>query len=75
METRQRVPPPGPQLLDYVSGRFRTAGTNLTQWSKDHNIKPQNARAYLLGQRNGPVAKQWRKTIFEAAVREGKTCL
>lgn len=55
------------QLLNEVSGRFRMRGTTLAHWSRENGILYQNARAYLLGKRNGKKAREWRQRIIEAA--------
>jgi len=54
-------------LLNEVVGRFRIQGTNLTRWCRENGIKEPNARTYLLGKRNGRVAKAWRQRIVRAA--------
>jgi hypothetical protein len=59
------------ELLNEVVGRFRIHGTNLTKWCKENGIKEPNARVYLLGERNGPKAKEWRQRIVNAARKEG----
>ena len=57
----------GKQLLNEVSGKFRIQGTTLAHWSRENGILYQNARAYLLGERNGRKARQWRQRIVDAA--------
>lgn len=55
------------QLLNEVAGRFRMKGTSLNQWCKNNGIALSNACTYMLGKRNGPVAKEWRRRIVDAA--------
>ena len=63
----------GRQLLNEVSGRFRIQGTTLAHWSRANGILYQNARAYLLGERDGRKARQWRLRIVEAARQACRT--
>ena len=58
---------PGETLLNHVRGGFVAQGTNLHKWSREHGLHPQCARMYLLGDRNGPVARKWRARLITAA--------
>lgn len=59
------------ELLQLVRGLFVIQGTSLKSWCEENGIKLQNARHYLLGNRNGPVACEWRERIVRAAKNEG----
>ena len=68
METRNLEP--GRDLLNKVRGALISRGTNLSAWCAKHGLRFTNARAYLLGIRNGPVARLWRQRLIEAALGE-----
>jgi len=59
------------ELLNLVRGLFIMRGETLKGWCAANGIKMQNARIYLLGNRNGPVACEWRERILKAAKNEG----
>ena len=59
------------ELLQLVRGLFVMRGTSLKSWCNANGIKIQNARIYLLGNQNGPVAREWRERIVRAAKNEG----
>jgi hypothetical protein len=59
------------ELLQLVRGLFITRGETLKGWCDANGIKLQNARHYLLGNRNGKVACEWRERIVRAAKNEG----
>ncbi|TGO02076.1 hypothetical protein PN36_31035 [Candidatus Thiomargarita nelsonii] len=63
------------QLLNEVIGRFRMRGMTLMDWCRENGLMHQNARVYLLGERNGKVAREWRRRIVDAArqTRRNKT--
>jgi hypothetical protein len=48
-------------------GLFKMKGTTLNKWCNENGIAMTNARTYLLGKRNGPKAREWRRRIVEAA--------
>jgi hypothetical protein len=60
------------QLLNEVCGLFKIKGTSLHHWCNKNGIAHQNARAYIRGLRNGPIAKEWRRRIVEEARRPMK---
>ncbi len=55
------------ELLKNVRGLFLQRGESLSSWCIANGIRLQNACAYLKGERNGEVAKQWRVRIVAAA--------
>jgi hypothetical protein len=61
---------PGRQLLNEVTGLFRQQGTTLAEWAEQNGLRKQNARAYLLGERDGEKAREWRAKILTAARKE-----
>jgi hypothetical protein len=61
------------ELLQQVRASFIAKGSSLNAWCDRHGIKLQNARVYLKGDRNGPVARRWRKQIVADAFADGGT--
>lgn len=55
------------ELLKQVRGLFLQRGESLSGWCKQNGIPLQNARSYLLGERNGRTARRWRQQIVDAA--------
>lgn len=57
----------GPEILSQVRAGFVLQGTSLQAWCREQGLLRQNVRKCLLGEWNGPKAKQLRKKIIEAA--------
>jgi hypothetical protein len=61
------------ELLQQVRASFISKGSSLSAWCDKHGILLQNARVYLKGDRNGPVARRWREQIVADAFGERGT--
>ena len=58
---------PSRELYMQVRGAFIMKGTNLSEWCRLNNLKPQHARDCLIGTWNGPKGKKVRRQLVEAA--------
>jgi len=65
MNTNNTIP--GHELYMKVRGSFIMQNNNLSQWCRANGVKPQHARACLIGSWNGPKGKKLRNQLIEAA--------
>ena len=64
--------PPSPELLQRVRGALVAQGTSLAKWCKENRVGRQWATAVLLGDRDGPAARELRSRIVAAAAGIGR---
>lgn len=56
---------PGPELRQAVNAAFRARGTTFNAWCKEHGMHAANVSAALVGELNGPKAKERRQLIVD----------
>jgi hypothetical protein len=62
-----KIDQPGTDLLLEVRVGLAKNGTSLHKWALENGLKHQNARAVLVGLRNGPKARADRQRLIQAA--------
>jgi len=61
------IPPINKALYVKVRSGFVAQDTTLSAWCKNKGINPSNAKACLMGNWDGPKAKELRQQIVEAS--------
>ena len=58
---------PGPRLLRQVRAGFVLVDTSLSAWCRRHATNHAHAHRVLMGERNGPAARELRQRLAIAA--------
>lgn len=59
---------PGQELYLKVKAGFVMQGKTFTNWCRENDVNPTNAKSALIGAWNGPKGRQLRETIVKHAV-------
>lgn len=53
------------QKFNLLKGAFIAQGTSFSEWCRNNNVTPSNARAALIGSWNGPKAQSLRDKVIQ----------